>query len=512
MLIQGGKLLNFETPSRHEARDVDIRVDGAVFTEIGAGLTPLPGEQVVDARNKIIIPGLVNAHLHSQEALYKGRYDNLPLELWMLYAYPVLGARSLSPEFVYLRTMLVGIESIRNGVTTVVDDVIELPAQIPEQLAAVFRAYDELGLRANVSGHVINRSFADSIPRAREVLEPDVLAAIDKAPLVTEKEYLDYSEDAFRTFHGKSGRLRYVLAPSGPQRCTESLMQAMSELARKYEAQYHIHVLETKMQAVTGHAFYGQTMTQYLARIGVLDRHTTFAHGVWVSDEDVEILAETGACVSHNPIANLKLGAGIAPYTKMLEAGVTVGLGSDGICNGSARLTDVIRTAALLHKVHDPDFERWPGAAHALYSATTGGARTCVLGDTIGSVSVGKAADFVMYDLDSIPFTPFNDITTHLAFSEDGSSLWRVYVAGECLYDTGTITRVDETELLASFRELAAAELQEHLEVEKQNSRLYDAFLDVYKWSASQPVGLTRYSSDQGSSEQYGFDSRLYRV
>src|SRR5699024_9173977 len=121
---------------------------------------------------------------HSQEALFRGRYERLPLELWMLYAYPIIGVESLPPELVYLRTLLVGIESLRNGVTTVVDDVIELPTQTDEQLRAVFRAYDDLGMRANVSGHVINKPFIDTIPYARKILPEEVSAKADSVDVV----------------------------------------------------------------------------------------------------------------------------------------------------------------------------------------------------------------------------------------------------------------------------------------------------------------------------------------
>ena len=221
MLIQGCGILGFDPDHGSTPYRADMRVEGPLIAEIGEGLIPATGETVLDGRGKLVTPGLLNAHLHSQEALFKGRYDNLPLELWMLYPYPILNAR-LSPELIYLRTMLVGMEALRNGVTTVVDDVIELPAQSMEQLDAVFRAYDDLGIRANVSGHIINRPFVDTVPFGRHAVPAEVSAQVDAIKLVTEAEYLDYSTEAFSRFHGRSGRLRYVLAPSGPQRVTRS--------------------------------------------------------------------------------------------------------------------------------------------------------------------------------------------------------------------------------------------------------------------------------------------------
>lgn len=512
MIIQGCEILAFDRDHNSTPYRADIRLDGSLIAEIGEGLVPKTGETILDGRGKLVTPGLVNAHLHSQEALFKGRYDNLPLELWMLYAYPILNAQRISPELIYLRTMLVGMEALRNGVTTVVDDVIELPAQSMDQLDAVFRAYDDLGIRANVSGHIINRPFVDTVPFGRHAVPAEVSAQVDAIKLVTEAEYLDYSAEAFSRFHGRSGRLRYVLAPSGPQRVTESLLIKMAELARAHDAQYHIHVLETKMQAETGKILYGRTLVEYLSDIGVLDRHTTLAHSIWVSDEDMRILGKAGASVAHNPIANSKLGAGIAPFRKLLDFGVNVALGSDGLCNGSARMFDVIRMAALLHKVTTPNFEEWPSAEEVLSAATLGGARSCLLEESIGSIEVGKTADLVMYDLNTIPFTPRNDLRNHLVYSEDGSSIDRVFVNGEIVFESGTLTRVDQSAMLEEFRDLAGHALRNHLDVEKVNAAFHQPFVDIHEWASSQASSVNRYSTPPADWNDYGRGSPLYHV
>ena len=147
------------------------------------------------------MPGLMNAHVHSWEAMYKGRYDNLPLEMWMLKCYPILGAVPLPPRLVYLRTMIVGMECLKTGVTNVLDDVIEMPGQDLDQLEATFQAYDDLGIRANVSGHIINRPFSETIPFTDELLPEDLKAKVSATPPPSTQSFIDFAEEAVSRYH-----------------------------------------------------------------------------------------------------------------------------------------------------------------------------------------------------------------------------------------------------------------------------------------------------------------------
>jgi cytosine/adenosine deaminase-related metal-dependent hydrolase len=257
---------------------------------------------------------------------------------------------------------------------------------------------------------------------------------------------------------------------------------------------------------------YGRTMAEHLAAVGALDRRTTFAHGIWLTESDIALLGSTGASVSHNPLANLKLGAGVAPYRMLLDAGVTVGLGSDGLCNGSARLLDVIRLAALLHNVSTPDYGRWPTVSEVLTSATAGSAKSTLVDGVTGTIEVGKAADLVIYDLTGIPFTPLNDLRNHLVFSEDGSSIETVIVDGRVVLDQGKITTVDEAGLLAQFRELAPPVLAQHVAVEQDNAQFHAPVAEIHKWTSAQPSDVNRYTQSPQAWASYSRDSRLFRV
>src|SRR5689334_8025397 len=174
LLIKGATTIALD--AEHGARPFtcDIRVQGDRIAEIGPDLDG-NGARVIEAGRRLAIPGLVNSHFHSNQNFLRGRYPGRPLEPLMLYAYPFDPALAPAPELVYLRTLIVAIEALRSGVTCLLDDCIELPSQDHEQLAAVFRAYEDAGIRANCSGHVINKQFVDTLPYARRYFSEELL-------------------------------------------------------------------------------------------------------------------------------------------------------------------------------------------------------------------------------------------------------------------------------------------------------------------------------------------------
>ena len=497
ILIKGATIISVDPDRGTEPFSGDILIEDDRIKEIGAGLEA-PGAEVIDGRDRLVMPGLVNAHLHSWEGLFKGRYENLPLELWMLYSYPILGLEPLSDRLIYLRTMLVGMESLKGGVTCVLDDVLEMPGQSLDQLGIVFQAYEDLGIRANCSGHIINRVFTDTIPYATEVLPQSLQDEVRKLPVPTTEDFLGFARDAIERFHGRAGRLRYVIAPSGPQRCTEDLLVGAEELSREHGLTYHIHILETKVQAVTGREFYGKTLIRYMHDLGALSERTTIAHSIWVTDEDIELMADAGVSVAHNAISNQKLIAGIAPFRKLWDAGIPVALGTDGISsNDTARIFDVMRIAALLHKVTTPDYTRAPTASEIIRAATLNGARSAYVHDETGSLEPGKKADLLVIDTKTLNFTPLNDIQKHVVYCENGSSLDKVIVNGEVVADRGRLTRVDEDALLDELRELLPEFLARYAKVEELNGQFVPYFAEIHRRCCAQPIGINRYSGDE---------------
>jgi len=474
----------------------DIRVRGDRIAELGSGLAA-DGAEVIDARRRLAIPGLVNAHFHSNQNFLRGRYPGRPLEALMLYAYPFDPTLAPSPELVYLRTLVVALESLRNGVTCLLDDCIELPGQELAQLEALFRGYEDAGIRASCSGHVINKQFLDTLPYARDFLPPDLAELLHGAPPPSTEDYLEFAREAVRRFHNRAGRLRYVVAPSGPQRCTDDLLAAAAEFADEHDTAYHMHVLETKVQMVTGRELYGKSLVAHLHEIGALSRRLTMAHAIWITDGDIELMAEAGCSVAHNPVCNLRIGSGIAPLRKLLDASVNVGLGTDEIdCNDSGRIFDVMHVAGLVHTISDADYDRWPTAAEIVRAATMGGARTVCLEREVGSLEAGKKADIVLLDLDSWPFVPMNDPSVHLVYAENGSSVTDVLVDGELVVRDRKPTRVDEAEVMAEVRGRMPELLAQRDRWEAIARRYEPPMKALYMHCMAQDTGLHRLAGN----------------
>lgn len=475
----------------------DILIDGGTIRAIGASLAAGPEAQVIDARGKLALPGLVNAHTHSSETFLRGRYERMPLEIWLLYAYPLLMNDPIGERLLYLRSLLLAMESLRNGVTTLCDDFFDPPRHDLDRLATVFRAYDDAGIRANVSSAAMNVHTLDALPFARELMPAALQDLLDFGPPMTAQAYVDYCRSAFSSLHGKSGRLNFMIAPSAPQRCTPDLMAACMDLAVEQQVPFHTHVLETKTQAVTGLILHGKSLIAHMHELGLLKRNTTIAHSVWVSDDDIRLMGQAGVSVAHNAVSNLKLGAGIAPVRRLLDAGVTVGLGTDGVSsNDTSRIFDVMRVAGLVHSAAGPDYEKWLGANDILSMATIGGAKTAMLEQVTGSLEAGKSADLLLLDMRSYSFMPCSDVAKHLVYSENGSSIEMVMVAGRIVMQSGRLTTVDEQAVCDEIAELVPAYLAEHAELERRNAIFEPVMAQIHRRATGLDISLNRYQGD----------------
>ncbi|MDQ6878805.1 MAG: amidohydrolase family protein [Candidatus Dormibacteraeota bacterium] len=480
-IVKGGLVLDLVESSPDGAVRADILIEGAQIKAVGGAINAGAGDCVIDASDRIVLPGLVNAHLHSWEALFRGRYENLPLELWGLYAYPFLPIEPLPPRLIELRTLLVAIESLKNGVTSVLDDVMQVPGQEIDGLTAVFRAYGQAGIRANVSLRMVDRSWLDTIPFAKELLPAHLWTYATRRVPSTAAYYREVCEAAFSHLHRPAEGVRYVVAPSAPQRCTPALLEESAEMARVHDTAFHIHVLETKLQAVAGKMFFGKTPIAYLDDLGVLSNRATLAHTIWLSERDIEIIALANATVVHNPVSNLKLGSGVFPYAKLHDAGIHIALGTDGVAsNDSVRMFDVMKYAALLHTVSDPDFEKWPRALDILSAATRVGARSVALSD-IGTIAPGQKADLILLDLNALAFVPMNNLARHLVYCENGSSVRTVLVDGRVVVADGQCTRVNEREVIGEVRDLGAEFLRRHSATEREHSAYEPFFRAIYE-------------------------------
>ena len=257
-----------------------------------------PSVEAIDASRSIVMPGLVNAHMHSNECFEQGAYDNLPLELWLMQSYPPFGMPQLSEREHYLRTMICAMESIRSGVTTIQDDLLHI-AVTPEAVDGAAKAYRDAGLRAVITVAMWDRPFLDCMPYLREVVPTGLAAELDALPPATAEAQVALFERHHRAWQNHADRIRIIPAPSGPQRCSDDLLRAAAELSARYDLPVHTHVLESKTQAVTGQVFYGKTLVEHLDEVGMLTPRFTMNHAIWLTERDIELLGERKCSITH---------------------------------------------------------------------------------------------------------------------------------------------------------------------------------------------------------------------
>ena len=451
MIKEAIPLSQSEAPG--ELKPIDVVIDGNKIVALGNDLDSkqLKIEKVLSAQNKLIIPGLINAHLHSHDRFDKGRFDNLPLEVWMALYNPPTAGRDWTARECYLRTILGCIEMIKSGTTTVIDDLHSGFPLSPACLDAVFQAYQDIGMRAQVTIAYADKPYYQTIPFLEELLPQH----LKPAPELSAEAIHDSVLTLWRDFAKRwKGRVQFILSPSGPQRCTDGFLRKVWGLSEEYNLPVVVHVLETKVQAITGRHFFGKSIVAHLQDLGLLTPLTALVHCVWVNDHDIELIAKAGSSVIHNPLSNLKLGSGVAPVGKMLEAGINVGLGTDNHnASDTANLFEAMKAAALIHKVSNHEYNKWIGAKEAFHMATQGGAFCGGLSEETGKVEIGKKADLVLLDLKALSFFPKNNLLNQLVFSENGTAVDTVIVDGNILMEGRRLISVDEEKLLQELEE-----------------------------------------------------------
>jgi 5-methylthioadenosine/S-adenosylhomocysteine deaminase len=493
ILIRNGLILTLDSQD-HVYDGGDLLVEDGSITRIEQQLdSDVQADKVIDASGKLVAPGFVNAHLHSYDAYSKGMAEDVVLEVWFPSASMGL-RRPLTQHELRVRTLLVASEMLRSGITSGYDDCTLVPLD-RESVDTVMTAYRDSGMRAIVGATVLNRPLTETMPYLDEIMPAEVRQKADSAPIAPDSELVGLCRWMIEKWNGEAGRLHVGLAPSAPQRCTDEFVLAMDDLSKQYDVPWNMHVLETKVQAVTGPEFYGQTIVEHLAHLGVLTPRLALIHGVWLKAHDMELLAAGGTSVVHNPVSNLKVGSGIAPIRDMLKAGVNVALGCDNSgAVDTQSMFETIKFAALLPEVEGPEFGVWEPARDVLRMATIGGARSVLLENSIGSLEVGKKADIVLYDLARQPFTPLNDPIRQLVYGETGRSVDTVLVDGKVVLQGGQFLTMDEGAMLREAKEIGRAFRQEDEKAERFAEVLRPHLESMYWRSVTQDVGINRYS------------------
>ncbi|MHA2315251.1 MAG: amidohydrolase family protein [Candidatus Hermodarchaeia archaeon] len=441
LLVKNGLIITMDSERR-------IIEKGAVVIEndriISVGKTKdvlkeYKPEFVIDAHNKVVIPGFVDTHSHLYQTLLKGLGDDLELIDW-LQAIIFSTAGHFTQESYYYGTLLGCIELMKSGCTCVVDNA---PLLIDEQLRdGLMSAFRDSGIRLIEAGMARDANIFGIIP---EELIQDT------------KDATKSTVETIKKWHGKdNGRINVWFGVGTVFTTSEEFMANASNLAEKYGVGICIHLHESKHEVEEWKKRFGTTPIKYLhKKTNFLNSNVLAAHCVWVDDEDIQILRKTDTKVSHNPISNMFLASGIAPIPKLLRAGITVGLGDDGACvSGTSDMFEQMKTTVLLHKVAESDPTAIT-AETALEMATIKGARAIGLEKEIGSIEPGKRADLTIIDAKKSNFYPLNRVHSQLVYCGKAENVETVIVNGKIVMENRIVKTIDEQDVLENAQKAA---------------------------------------------------------
>lgn len=417
--IEGGRVLRPDMSV--ERADVLVDPDSGEIRAVG----DVPdGERSLDASGGLVMPGLVNAHSHLAMTLLRGYADDKPLEAWLEEdIWPVEAA--LTPEDIRAGTELALVELIKSGTTAVADMYF-----VMEEVAA---AVESAGIRA-----VLGRGCL-SVGKDPQEAEADFEASLEFA------ETHDGIAD---------GRIRGAFMPHSLTTVDRQYYEEYVPAARERGVPIHYHANETEAEVAPIVDREGVRPLEYAQELGLTSNSDFIAHGVHLSEEEIDVLAETGTGVVHCPASNMKLASGMAPVQQLRDAGVTVGLGTDGAAsNNDLDLFDEMRDAAMLGKLAAGDASA-VDAGTVVEMATVGGAR--LLGFNSGQVSAGMNADLIVLDLDVPHLTPAHDLVSHLAYAVRGSDVRHTVCDGEILMEDGEVRPFDPARVQERAAECAA--------------------------------------------------------
>ena len=405
-LIKNAVLLDMVEDSPN-VRKTDILIEGNKISKIEEKIE-VEDAKIIDAKEMVVMPGLVNTHTHLAMSIFRGYKDDQKLMDWLENAiFPV--EDRLSPDDIYWNSFLSCIELIKSGTTTFNDMYFRMDKTI--------EAVEQSGLRGVIAWCVTDTSIKDKITRTREYHEK---------------------------YNYEDSRIKVYVSAHAPYSCSPDTMELCVDLAKELNTGLHIHLSETLQEEKIIKERYNKTGTEYLNDLHAFDVPVVLAHGIYISDSDLEILKNIKGGISHNPISNCKLSSGICDVTKLRKNHINVGIGTDGI--GSTTTLDMfeeMKTAAYLQKINTME----PTSINAydlLKMSTIEGARVLGLENEIGTIEVGKKADLIFINTNKTHLYPENDLCTNLVYSANGSDVDTVMIDGKIIMQNRKLLNIDE--------------------------------------------------------------------
>ena len=426
LLIKGATVITLDP--RNNIFEGDVLIEQRRIAQIGSSLAA-HGVETIDGRGHLLLPGFVQTHIHLCQTLFRGAADDLALIDWLKKRiWPMEAAHTRDSIRASARLGLS--EMIRGGTTCA------LTMETVRHTDAVFEVVEETGFRATVGKCMMDKG--DDVP--------DALSENSESSIAE-------SVALIKSWHNAAeGRIRTCFAPRFAVSCTRELLERVAVLAREMGVMVHTHASENRDEIALVESETGRRNVEYLSDLGIVGPHVLLAHCVWLNDDEIEILAQTGTRVAHCPSSNLKLGSGIARVPEMIERGVSVSLGADGApCNNRLDMFTEMRTAALIQKA-----QRGPQtlpALDVLRMATIEGARALGLDREIGSIEAGKLADLILINADRLHTAPRPDPVSTVVYAATASDVETVIIDGRVVMREGRLLTMDEQEVIKNTGE-----------------------------------------------------------
>lgn len=420
IVIKNGILVTMNT--RREVLNADLLLEGNRITGIGSFDN---AEQVIDASGMLVIPGLIQSHVHLCQALFRGMADDMELMDWLkLRIWPL--EASHDQESLYYSSLLGCAELLRGGTTAIID------MATVHYTEAVFTAVKQAGIR-----YLGGKCMMDCGVGVPAALTEDIETSLQE------------SMDLYQKWDGEfQGRIRYAFAPRFAVSCTDELLKQVSRLAQQHKIPVHTHAAENRSEIETVERERGLRNILYLDQIGLCNERLILAHCIHINKEEIQVLAQTGTNIAHCPASNLKLASGIALIPELLQKGAKVSLGADGPpCNNNMSMFGEMRMAALIQKpFYGPTIMP---AQQVVELATLGGAKAMGLEKEIGSLEVGKKADVAVVDLNRWHTWPQSaaGVYAHLVYQAQAQDVYAAIVDGKMVMKDGQVLSVDESDV-----------------------------------------------------------------
>ena len=399
----------------------DILIENNIIKKIEKDIDKeIEVDEKINAKNMLVMPGLINTHTHLAMSIFRGYKTDKKLMDWLENAiFPV--EDKLKPEDIYWNSYLSCLEMIKSGTTTCNDMYLGMNKTV--------EAINDTGLRAVVAWCIKDDSIKDKVEQTREYAKK-------------------YNTD-------ENGKIRIYVSADAPHTCNPDTIKLCVDLAKELNTGLHIHLAETIDEETKIKSRYDKRSTEYLNDLDVFDVPVILAHGIYVSDSDIEILKKIKGGISHNPISNCKLSSGICDVVKLRKNGINIGLGTDGI--GSTTTMDMfeeMKTAAYLQKVNTME----PSSISAydiLKMATIEGAKVLGLEKEIGTLEPGKKADMIFIKTDKLHMCPANDVCANLVYSSNGADVESVMIDGKVIMQNRKMLNLDEKQVMRQVKKIA---------------------------------------------------------